>query len=217
MKKIIVYGIGDFAKLLSIYLKEEYEIVCYTVEKAYFQANIFLGKPVIPFEDIEKFFKPDAYSFFVAIGYTKVNTIRERIVQEVKSKNYHLVSYVHPSSKISNDVEIKENTFVFENVVIQPFSRCEENIIIWSNATICHDCIIGKNCFIGSNACINGFAKINRNAFIGANATIRNNITIGEYNIIGAGCTILGDTCSNSVYKSLEVNRLDIAPEKIII
>lgn len=216
-KKIIIYGISDFAKLLTTYLQEVYEIECYTVEKKYITTDVFLGKPVVPFENIEEKFSPNMYSFFVAVGYSQINKVRERIFLEIKEKHYSLVSYIHPTSIISKDVNIKDNTFIFENVVIQPFSKVEENIVIWSNATICHDCIIEKNCFIGSNACVNGFVKIGKNTFIGANSTIRNNITIGKYNIIGAGCTILGNTCSNSVYKSLEVNRLDIAPEKIII
>ncbi len=216
-EKIIIYGIGKFPQLLSIYLQDKFDIVGYTVEKEYLSQNQFLEKPVIAFEDIEKEYNPKEFSCFVAIGYSYINKLRERIVKEVKAKKYNLVSYVHPSSIIAKDVEIKENTFIFENVTIQPFTKLEENLIIWSNATICHDTIIEKNCFIGANSCINGFVKIGQNSFIGANSTIRNNISIGKFNIIGAGCTILENTENNKVYKSKNPILLDINSEKINI
>lgn len=217
MKKIIVYGINDFAKLLSLYLEEQYEIVCYTIEEKFLTIDSFLGKPVVAFEKIETFFNVSEYSFFVAIGYSQVNKLRERILNDVKAKNYSLVSYVHPSCVISKNVEIKDNIFIFENVVVQPFSKLEENLIIWSNATICHDSIVEKNCFIGSNACINGFCKIGNNSFIGSNSTIRNGITIGKYNVVGAGCTVLSNTDDFKVCKCNNLQFIEVSPEDLRI
>lgn len=217
MKKIIIYGTSEFSKLISFYLKDKYEIACYTVEKKYLANEVFQNKPVVAFENIEKHYNPNEYDFFVAIGYSFINKLRERIAEQVEAKGYDLISYTHPTSKISNDVEIKKNTFIFENVVIQPFVKLEENIIIWSNATVCHDSIIEKNCFIGANACINGFSKIGKNSFIGANSTIRNDISIGNYNIVGAGCTILKDTKDKTVYRSQAIQLLDIQPIDVTI
>lgn len=210
MEKIIIFGNSDFAYLASIYLKEQYEIVAYCVDDEYVNSDTFLNKPLLPFSCLGKLYPKDEYSIFIAIGYKKINSVREKIYNKIHEKGYKCISYIHPTAAIAKDFVVKENTFILENVTIQPNVQIEQNTIIFSNAVICHNTKIGANSFIAASACINGFVNVGANVFLGANSTIRNNISIGNKCLIGAGCTALGDLKDNSVCKSAENILLNI-------
>lgn len=203
MENIIVFGNSDFTKLTSIYLEQKYNICAYTVNSDFISTTSFLSKPLIDFEKIEKHYPANKYKMFISLGYTKRNTLRERIYNEAKNKGYTCISYIHPTCIISPDVKIGENVFMFERVIVQPFTKLGNNILVQSSASICHDSIINDNVFIGSNACINGFVTICTNSFIGANATIRDHVTIAKKSLIGAGVVINENTEESYVYKAL--------------
>ncbi len=202
MQKIVIYGIGDFAKTVSYYLEDLYNISAYCVDSEYKISDSFLQKPIITYDDLLIDYSPDDYKIFVAIGYQNININREKIFLRLKNKGYKFISYVHPTAVYPKNFDLKNNIFIMENVVIQPYTEIGDNTIILSNTVVCHDSIVEDNCYISAGSCINGFAKIGKNVFIGSNATIRDKIKIGAYSLIGAGCTILDNTKDYSVYKS---------------
>ena len=55
MNKLIIFGAGDIAKLAHYYFScdSEYEVTGFTVNKEYMTCDIFLGLPVVAFEEIE--------------------------------------------------------------------------------------------------------------------------------------------------------------------
>ena len=174
------------------------------VDDEYLNADIFLDKPLVGLSVLNQLYPPDEYEIFIAVGYKKINTIREQIFNKVKEKGYKCVSYIHPTAVIAKDFVLNENTFILENVTIQPNVQIGQNTIIFPNAVVCHDSKIGANSFIASSVCINGFVEAGSNIFLGANSTIRNNISIGNKCLVGAGCTVLKDLKDNSVCKSAE-------------
>lgn len=201
--KVIIFGNSDFAKLIYFYLKEEkkYEIVGFCVDDEFIKEKTFCGLKIIPFSQIKQY-PPKEYKIIVAIGYQKINTIREAVFKRFKNLGYNFISYVHKSAVLAQDFKIKENCIILENVVIQPFCEVNENTIILPRSVICHDAKIGKNCFIASCVCVNGYTIINNNTFLGAGSVIRDKIAIGCKNLIGAGCSILNSTEDNYVCKS---------------
>lgn len=202
-KKLIIFGNTNYARLVAHYLKQEYEICGFTVDKAYIEGNTFEDKPLIDFESIIDLYPPQEYKMFVAVGYSKRNKLREEIYKRVKNKGYSCINYIHPSCIVPYDIIIGENCILFENVVVQPFVQLANNIIIWSNATVCHDSRICDNVFIGSNACINGFVIVKNNVFLGANSTIRDHVQVEEETLVGCGVAINQNTEKKQVLKAL--------------
>lgn len=202
LKKIVVFGIGEFSKLVSEYLKEQYEIVAYCANQEYLNTDTFLNKPAVAFQSVEKEYPPEKYAMFVTVGYRNMNELRTEIFHHAKEKGYELVSYVAPSAIIPKECEIGENTLILENVILQPFAKLGKNIFIFPLSLVCHHSVVGDNVFIASHACISGFVNVGDNCFIGANSTVRDNITIAPKTLVGAGCTILKDTNMGEVYKS---------------
>ncbi len=202
MENIIVFGNSEFTKLTTIYLEKKYNICAYTVNADYITKDSFLSKPLIDFDRINEFYPPDKFKMFISLGYTKRNTLREKIFVEAKSKGYECISYIHPSCLIAPNVQIGENVFMFEMVVVQPFVTIKNNVLIQASAVICHDSQVQDNVFIGSNSCVNGFVTVKNNSFLGSNSTIRDHVVIEQKTLVGAGVTINENTLESQVYKA---------------
>ena len=206
MKDIILFGNGDLAEVIAYYLESdsEYRVKAFTIDGKYIKEDSFLKRDIIAFEDVEKFYQPDKYKMFVALGYAKMNKIREKKVDEAKAKGFQLISYIHPKSNICPELNIGENSFIFENNVIQPFVKIGANNILWSGNHIGHHSVIGDNNFIASHVVISGRVNIENNCFIGVNATIRDNVTIASETLIGASALVMSSTKEQEVYRSLK-------------
>jgi len=202
MKKVIIFGTGDFAQVAHFYLTKDspYEVAAFTADRSYIKEKELFGLPLVPFDDIEKNYPPGKFGMFIAIAYSGVNRVRAEKYYQAKGKKYELISYVSSKTVCWGDTEIGDNCFIFENQTIQPFVKIGNNVIIWSGNHIGHHVAIGDHCFIASHVVIAGRAKIEPYCFIGVNATIRDGITIAEECVIGAGAIIMKDTVAKGVY-----------------
>jgi len=202
MKKVIIFGTGLVAEVISVYLQEDsdYTVVGFTANQQYLGQEEILGLPVFPYETLTESHPPSEFSMFIAIGYAGVNQTRARVFDDAKRKGYQLISYV--SSKVSyvGQLDIGENCFIFEDNTIQPFVKIGDNVIMWSGNHIGHHSCIGNHCFISSHVVISGNVNVGEYCFLGVNSTFRDNIKIGKSNVIGAGALIMKSTEENEVY-----------------
>jgi sugar O-acyltransferase (sialic acid O-acetyltransferase NeuD family) len=203
-KKIIIFGISDFASQVSFYLKNDsdFEVVAYTVDAKYNTSGIFLDLPVVDFEEVQFNYPPTEYDMFIAVGYHKLNRTRENKFNEAKAKGYHLISYICSKNSFWNDFEIGENCFIMEGNIFMQNVKIADNVIMAIGNKIGHDSVIYENCFITSNVMIGGFCSIKKNTFIGMSVVIKDKTTIGEYNILGAGSILLKNTKDKSSFLS---------------
>jgi len=136
----------------------------------------------------------------IAVSYTDMNRLRERVYHEAKEKGYNLVSYI--SSKCSNmsKYPIGDNCFIFEDNTIQPFVKIGNNIVLWSGNHIGHHSEIHDHNFISSHVVISGQCVIESNCFIGVNSTVGHKVRVRKLTLIGAGSVITKDTEQESVY-----------------
>jgi sugar O-acyltransferase (sialic acid O-acetyltransferase NeuD family) len=217
MKKVVIFGTGKFAELVHFYLTHDsdYEIVAFTENLDFDNHTKFLNKPVIPFEKIKEEYPPQEFSMFIAVVYTQVNKIREKFFNEAKSKGYDLISYVNSKTIHWGELDLGENCFIFENVVIQPFVKIGNNVIIWSGNHIGHHSNVGNHCFITSHVVISGNVSVGERCFLGVNSTIRDGINIGSDCVIGAGSVILKNTKEKEVYTSNGTKLLPISSDEI--
>jgi sugar O-acyltransferase (sialic acid O-acetyltransferase NeuD family) len=217
VSEVVIFGIGDYARIAAIYLREDsqHEVVAFTVHEQYRHESELLGLPVIAFEELESSHPPDRYSMLVAIGFSRVNQARAEVYEECKSRGYELVSYVNSKAIHFGELEVGDNTFIFEANVIQPFVKIGSNVVLWSGNHIGHDSTIGDHCFIASHVVVSGNVEIGPYTFVGVNATFRDGITIGPRCVIGAGALIMKDTDEGSVHSvrgtpPLEVKSWDL-------
>jgi sugar O-acyltransferase (sialic acid O-acetyltransferase NeuD family) len=202
MSKLVIFGAGDIARLAHFYFSRdsEHEVVAFTVDQKYRQANTFLDLPLVSFEEVSTRYPADEYRMFVALSYAKMNKLREEKYNGAKEKGYQLVSYVSSRCSFLTDHPIGDNCFILEDNTIQPFVKIGNNVTLWSGNHIGHDAIIEDHCFLASHIVVSGYVRIGNNCFIGVNATLRNSITIAPETLIGAGAVIMKDTVEKGVY-----------------
>lgn len=202
LKKIVIFGVSDFASQVSFYLKNDsdFEIVAYTVNAEYNKTKTFLDLPVVDFEKVQETYPPGEYAMFIAIGYHKLNSTREQKFREAKEKGYQLISYICSRNSYWNDLEIGENCFIMEGNIFMQNVKIADNVIMAVGNKVGHDSVIEKNCFITSNVMMGGFCTVKRNTFIGLSTVIKDKITIGEQNILGAGSILLKNTKNGSSF-----------------
>ena len=166
------------------------EPVAFTVDAAYLKEDIFEGKPVLPFEEIENKYPPSEYLMFIAVSYSKMNKIREAKYLAAKQKGYNLASYISSKCSYLSQFPPGDNTFIFEDNTIQPFVKIGNNNTFWSGNHIGHHSVIGHNNFVSSHVVVSGHCTIKNNCFLGVNSTLHNNVVIENENLIGAGSII---------------------------
>lgn len=192
-ERLIIIGAGEFAEIAYEYFSDfsNYEVVAFTVEKAFIYKPELFGLPVLAFEDVQDVYPPDKYKTFVAVTYTQLNRVRKRLYKQAKQKGYQFVTFIHPTVFLGRDVKIGENCFVFEYNNIQRKINIGNNVIIWAKNHIGHQSIIKDNCYLASGVIISGYCEIGDNCFLGVNCSLNDKIKIAKDTIIGNGAIVI--------------------------
>jgi sugar O-acyltransferase (sialic acid O-acetyltransferase NeuD family) len=195
-RKLILVGDSAFAEIAYEYFEADtdYEVVAFSVERAFIRQETLFGLPVVAFEDLESLFDASTHEVYVATVYTQLNRLRTRLARTAKAKGFRLASYVSPRAFVWRNVELGEHCFIFEDNTLQPFVKIGDNVVLWSGNHIGHHSIIRSNCFISSHVVISGFCDVGESTFLGVNSTLSNNISIGRDNWIGPGGVIMRNT-----------------------
>lgn len=201
-RKIVIVGDGETAELAYEYFTHDspHEVVAFAVESEYAKKQSLFGLPVVHFEKMETAYDPAGHSAFVAISYTKLNRVRERLYLETKRKGYPVVSYVSSRAFVWHNVELGENCFIMENNVVQYSVRIGNNVVLWSGNHVGHQTVIHDNVFVSSHVVISGYCEIGENCFLGVNSSVANNVKIARDNLIGMGAVVNKDTEERKVY-----------------
>ena len=115
-KKLIIFGIGELGELAKFYFDNDsdFQTVAFTLDEKYIKENTFSGLPVYSFSNLENNFNPEDYYLFIAIGYSKMNKIREEKYYQALDKGYKLASYISSKASIFKNCSIGSNCFILE-------------------------------------------------------------------------------------------------------
>ncbi len=200
--KLLIIGTGDYAQMAYFYLSDDYNIIGFSEESAYRKKDTFESLPIYNFEEIEELFDAKEMKVIVAVGPNKMNTVRERLYQEVKDKKFECVSFIHPKAYVWNVEAVGENSFIFPNCVVEPHASVGNNCVMWSGAILAHHSTLEDHNFMAPGASVSGRATVQKNCFLGINSTVRDNVIVAEKTIVGAGSIIKKNTEKNGVYSN---------------
>ena len=216
-RPIVIFGGSEIAEVAHFYFSTDsvYEVVAFTIDGAYVSQDTFCKRPVIPFEEITSRLSPSSHSMFVALSYSKLNSVRMEKYQAAKALGYSCPSYVSSRATVPNDSRIGDNCLILEDNTIQPFATIGDNVTLWSGNHIGHHSSIGDHTFISSHVVVSGGVSVGRQCFIGVNATIRDHISIGDRCVIGAGTLLLSDAEPDGVYIGEETPRSKVPSSRL--
>lgn len=201
-RPLVLIGAGEFAQIACEYFTydSDYEVVAFSVEKEYLTQPVLADRPVVPYEDLDVRYPPADCDAFVAIPATQLNRLRTRLYLDAKRRGYRCATYVSTRAFVWRNAEVGENTFIFENNVIQPFVRVGNNCVLWSGNHVGHRVVVHDHVFIASHAVISGYCHIGESSFIGVNTTFNDKVKVAHDNVIGSGALVTNDTEPGKVY-----------------
>ena len=133
----------------------------------------------------------------VAIGD---NFIRHKKIKLLKEESANLISIVHPSALVSDDVDLGLASVVFGGAVINPGSSIGEGCILNTSSVITHDCNIGSYVHISPSAVLCGNVEVDDFSWFGANAVIVEGVKVTDSVLIGAGSVVINDIDIKGTY-----------------
>lgn len=216
MEKLVIYGNGRIAQIIYQFLKKQFDVVGFTVDKEFIETEDVEGLPLIAFEDLEKTFSPKDHKMLIAVGYVRMNEIRRQKYLEGKAKGYKFINYIHPSVEWHDNVRLGENNIILDYVSIQPYVDIGNSNFIWSNAVIAHGSRLMDTNWITSGVVVSGDAVIKSECFLGVNCSIGHNVTIEDGNFIGANSLVTKSTMSNEVFVSRDSDKVRLDSKRFL-
>lgn len=197
--KVAIFGRGAMSDLMTSHIGESQSaaVVAYIESGGDNKMTSHNGKPLISLPEVSCHL-PRESMFYVAVGYSGLNTVREKFYLQLKEMGYAPFSFLHPHASISTAANVGDHAWILENAAIQCMCEIGDNSIIHMGANIAHHSRIGHNCFVAQGANVCGYVSVGRNCFIGAGAIIHNNLRIGNNCVIGAGVVVKQDMPDDS-------------------
>lgn len=183
MKKLLIYGAGGNGEVCADIAKRNgYDNILFFDDN---ESINKLGKynVIHNMSDINE----NEYDYFNAIGD---NRTRELVSNKLNKK---LVTLIHPTAVIGENVNIGEGCVIMANTVINPGCKIGKGVIINTCASVDHDNTIGNYTHISVNSHLAGNVHIGERTFVGINSTVINNVNVGSDIIIGASSTVVND------------------------
>ncbi len=209
-RPIIVFGAGSFASLSAHVLTHDAQrrVLGFTVDSAHLHSATHDGLPVYPFETLDEHVRPADCEILVALGYLRINGLREARCAQAETMGYDLASYVSRYARVAAGTPIGRNGQIYENAILQPHARLGADVIVRAGANIGHHSSVGDHSFIASGVVTGGNVAIGQRCFIGLGAIIRDGVRLGDRCFIGAGTVVTGNVEADAVYVGNPARRL---------
>jgi sugar O-acyltransferase (sialic acid O-acetyltransferase NeuD family) len=211
-ENLVIFGNSSFSQYIYSLIENDkaFKIIAFTVDSQFNKTEY--NHQILPtynFSDIKLICPPDNHKLVIAIGYQKINNLRNDKLSTAISMGYQIGSFVSSSAIIPKELLIKNNLIICERVIIQPYVTLGMNVIIRSGVIIGHHTDIQDNCFIASGVITGGNVIIEKNCFVGLGAIIRDGVKLGARSFIGAGSVVIKDTEPDCVYVGNPAKKLD--------
>ena len=197
--KLLLYGNRPLAAMLALDAKNhpDVEVVAFVVDAKYVDpSGFFMGLPQVAFETVETCYSPTDYWMIALDGSLPKTT---GLAERAKAKGYRLASYISPKAVVSQEIEIGENSVIYELAYVGYGVKLGHSVLIRQHVYVGHEGTIGDNVTINPSARCGGYCVLKDHAFIGIGATVIDHRIIGSKSIVGAGSVVIKDVDDNTV------------------
>lgn len=197
---MIIFGAGQIAEIAHFYFTNDTDtpVSGFVVDDEFVNSDSFCGLPVVALSECSQVWSPLQHRAFVALSYSKVNTLKKRKFMQLAGIGYEFETYISSRATVLTN-NIGSGCFILEENTVQPFTSIGSNTTLWSGNHIGHHSNIDSHCFISSHVVVSGNCSVGERSFIGVNATLANDVCIGEACVIGASTLVSKDLPNESV------------------
>jgi sugar O-acyltransferase (sialic acid O-acetyltransferase NeuD family) len=202
MKKVLILGATGNGLFIADMINQtftkgltDYKCVGFVSDNL----NEYEGFPVIGgFDRIEAIKKEDYY--FITALSVDCRSGRREFFRRLSIPSERFVSFIHPTSFISENVIIAPGVIIAPNVSINTSSHIEEGVRIMPNVSIGASCKISSYSFISVNSCIADFCSIGPGCHIGLSSVVSAGVTVGDSSLLGIGSFLQKSVNGNEVW-----------------
>ncbi|MEA3135771.1 MAG: hypothetical protein QOJ26_677 [Thermoplasmata archaeon] len=200
-KKLVIAGARQMGEVALDYFTNdsEYEVVAFTVDRAYLDGAELFGLPVVPLDEVARRFPPASHDLFVAVFSSGLNRVREDLCRRTRALGYHLVSYVSSRADVARTATLGPNCMVFPMVHVMPRATVGEGVILGPGAVVAHHARIEPYAFLTIAASVGGGAVVGARSFLGIGCIVTDEVKVGPDCLIGAGTCIRSDVEAGKV------------------
>lgn len=199
MKSVIV-GAGTYGQVYYSYLSHAgIEIVGFIDDnqslwnKKVLGVSVLGGRKLIP--ELKEQFGVEAV--YCPIGD---NHVRVEILEYTKQCGLRTPCFVHKSACVSEDVQIGEGVYILPRVVVMPFAKLDDYVMLSMSCNVAHHSHLRKGTFISTGVNFGASIETGEYAYIGIGATAMTGVhRLGESCTVGAGAVVIRDVPDNAV------------------
>jgi len=201
-KPVLVFGLKQFADLAAYVLEHDspFNVAGFLIDKPYRTLDVKHQLPVVDFDTLEQSFKPDEVYLLISLSYQDMNGVRRSRYEDAKARGYQCISYVSSKATTWPDLQVGENSFIYENTVIQPYATVGHNCVIRSSVHISHHVHVGDHCFFAPGVVTGGNVVIEEQCVLGLGSIVRDSVRLAKKTFVGAGAVVTKDTDENGLY-----------------
>lgn len=194
-KQIIILGTTPYSVSVSEIIQTEnsYDVIAFCTKGDFIKEKSLNGRPVVAQEDLPLLYDMKKVSVLITIGYVRMNTLREKVYNEITGLGYNLISFVSERAKVYTSVPDSYGIIIMPGAYVGPEVEIGKCCVIRANATITHHILLGDYSFIGAGVVIGGNVVVGNNSFIGLNSTIKNKVKLAPYTLIGCGSNVISN------------------------
>lgn len=148
--------------------------------------DMVYGTKVLSFSQTLEVYESTEIEIIITLGDP---ALREKIYRRVKDKGYHLATIIDPNANVSPSAKIGEGTVVC-NAFIGSDVEIGDNSVVYEHACIGHDTKVGNHNIVSAMSFIAGHCIIKNNIFIGPSSSIRDNIVVEDNAIVSLGAAV---------------------------
>ena len=193
MEKILIVGTGGLAREFSSWCSDYFQIVGYWSENATEHAEFNLSG-ILHTGDVT----PDAAGtdiVFLAIG---APSVKAKFYKQFSNLGFKFPSFIHPSSTVSDNVNIGDGVIISPNCVVSPKVTLNRLVYVNFSCGIGHDAVVGNYVQINPGSQLGGFSKIGDSVLIGSGSIILQGITVGNEATVGSGSVVLSKVAAGA-------------------
>ena len=130
-EKLVIVGVGTHSEDVVNFIQEFdlFDIICFTVDRDYIVSNKYMGRPVYPFEELEKYVNPAEVKVFIAISwFNYMNKYKRLKYEQLKSRGFHFANLISPLAVV-NSSAIGEGNWIHNFAVLSFDSKIGDNNI----------------------------------------------------------------------------------------
>lgn len=200
MRRLLVFGTGDFADVVSYVLETELgrRIEAYTIHEKYIETPYYRDKPLVPFEKIKTLYQPGEFDVVLGMIGKHMFEQRAEIFEQIRQMGYRIPNVVDPSARVDAKW-IGEGNIILAHTTIEAHCQIGRGNIIWQNVVLPHHNKIGNFNNLAPSVSFSGYSRIGSHCFIGNNACLKNRVSLSDYVFVGAGAYIAQSINSKKV------------------